>query len=135
MCFLARPSEDCVNYALRVLTYLVCAKDDNKLVLGGTEVKLVAACDSDWAGDNESRKSTRGHVVYVTDRGACICRAALQKIISLSSTEAEYISATWCAKAVLWVRMLLAELGHRQQGPTQVYIDNQSAIHLTRDDP
>ena len=78
---LARPSVDCVKYALRVLKYLVTTKD-RKLVLGGSEIKLVAACDSDWAGDSESRKSTHGHVLYVSDRGACICRAALQKIIS-----------------------------------------------------
>ena len=70
--------------------------------------------------------------MYVSDRGACICRAALQKIISLSSTEAEYIGATWCSKSVLWARVLLAELGHRQRGPTNIYIDNQSAMHLTR---
>ena len=36
------------------------------------------------------------------------------------------------SKSVLWARVLLAELGHRQRGPTNIYIDNQSAMHLTR---
>ena len=33
-------------------------------------------------------------------------------------------------KEVLWLRQLLEDLGFKQEGPTEVYVDNESAIAI-----
>jgi hypothetical protein len=42
--------------------------------------------------------------------------------------EAEYIAASSSVDEIIWIRKLLAELQCKQESPTVLYIDNQSAI-------
>ncbi|PHU20837.1 Cytochrome 82A3 [Capsicum chinense] len=55
----------------------------------------------------------------------------LQKCVTLSSTEAEYIAATEACKEMIWLKRLLQELGLDQMEYV-VYCDNQSAIDLSK---
>ena len=48
----------------------------------------------------------------------------------MSTTEAELVAGTEGAKEVVWLRNLLSEIGFTQDGPTVVYIDNQSTIKI-----
>ena len=56
-----------------------------------------------------------------------------QSVIALSTTEAEYISATNAAKEIYWIRALLAEIVCPLTTPTILYNDNQSSIALAKD--
>jgi hypothetical protein len=52
----------------------------------------------------------------------------------MSSTEAEYVALTPAIKQVLWLRMMLSELGipaDPNGNPTVVFCDNSSTIKLT----
>lgn len=51
--------------------------------------------------------------------------------MALSTIEAEYIAATEAVKEALWLKGLINELGI-QQDTVKVYCDNQSAIHLCK---
>ena len=53
-----------------------------------------------------------------------------QTTVSLSTAEAEYISAVHAAKTVAWLRTLLQELELIGNEPIDLHIDNQSAIAL-----
>lgn len=53
-----------------------------------------------------------------------------QTSVSLSTAEAEYISAVHAAKSIAWLRILLKELGLIENDPIDLRIDNQSAIAL-----
>jgi len=53
-----------------------------------------------------------------------------QTSISLSTAEAEYISAIHAAKSAVWLRTLLCELQLINEDPLDFWIDNQSAIAL-----
>ncbi|RVW85457.1 Retrovirus-related Pol polyprotein from transposon TNT 1-94 [Vitis vinifera] len=65
--------------------------------------------DADFAGDIDSRKSTTGFVF--TLGGTAISWASnLQKIVTLSTTEAEYVAATEAGKEMIWLRGFLDEL-------------------------
>ena len=55
-----------------------------------------------------------------------------QAIIALSTTEAEYISATSLACQAVWLRRLLLDIGQEQKGTTDIYYDNKSAIALIK---
>ena len=59
--------------------------------------------------------------------------AKRQEIISLSTTESEYIAATYAAKEALWLCSLFSQLFDTNLEPTTLFSDNQSAIALTKD--
>jgi len=54
-----------------------------------------------------------------------------QRIVALSTTEAEYIAAAECCKELSYVKSLLSELMNTEV-PTTLYVDNQSAIKLIK---
>ena len=58
-------------------------------------------------------------------------KASLQSVVALSTTEAEFMAITEATKEALWLQGLVGELGVKQEH-VSVFSDNQSAIHLTR---
>ena len=56
-----------------------------------------------------------------------------QEIVSLSTTESEYIAGTHASKEALWLHSLIQQLFNIKLSPTTLYSDNQSAIALTKD--
>ncbi|KAE8673805.1 hypothetical protein F3Y22_tig00111772pilonHSYRG00229 [Hibiscus syriacus] len=86
--------------------------------------------DSDYAGDLDNRRSTTGYVF--TLGGGPICwKSTVQSIVTLSTTEAEYMTVAEAVKEALWLTGLVKELGV-QQGGVQLLCDNQSPIHLAK---
>ena len=82
------------------------------------------------AGDVDGRKSiTR----YVYTLGGTIITwiSKLQKIVSFSTTEAEYVTITEASKEMIWLQSFLKELGYKQNKGV-LHCDSQSAIHLTK---
>ena len=64
--------------------------------------------------------------------GAISWSSKLQSILTLSTTEAEYISAIATGQEVLWLRNLFKEIGYEIKGASVLYLDNQSAIAVSR---
>ncbi len=93
------------------------------------EIKLAGYCDSDYAGDVDTRRSTTGYV-FMVNGGAVSWQSKLQPTVAVSTAEAEYMSAAAAVKEGLWLRKLMADLGR----PTaiKIFADNQSAIKLLR---
>ncbi|GAB2273823.1 hypothetical protein Dimus_039054 [Dionaea muscipula] len=87
--------------------------------------------DSDWGGDVDGRKSTTGFLFFF---GAAVFTwvSKLQPIVTLSSTEAEYVAVASCVQHGLWLRQLLKELYMEQAMSTVVNVDNQSAIAVAK---
>ena len=53
----------------------------------------------------------------------------MQKIVALSTTEAEYVAVTEANKEMVWLQSFLEELRKKQEDNV-LYCDSQSAIHL-----
>ncbi|KAJ6423528.1 hypothetical protein OIU84_024484 [Salix udensis] len=68
----------------------------------------------------------------MTDLGAVSWLSKKQPVVSLSTTEAEVIAAAGCACQAIWLRKILARLGHAQNSPTIVFCDNSSTIKLAK---
>lgn len=98
---------------------------------GGSMSELVGFSDADYAGDVDTRRSTTGFVFCLAD-GAVTWSSQRQKMVTLSTTEAEYVAACAAAKESVWLRKLLSDIGHPCTKETVLYVDNESAIQLVK---
>lgn len=55
-----------------------------------------------------------------------------QPILTLSTTEAEFVAAVMCACQALWIKRILNVLGHYDGGCIDVKCDNTSTIKLSK---
>lgn len=92
---------------------------------------LFGFTDSDYAGDQDDRKSTSGYV-FMLGTAAVSWSSKKQPVVTLSTTEAEFIAATACACQAIWLRRILEELQLKQVKATTIFCDNNSAIKLSR---
>jgi hypothetical protein len=72
------------------------------LCFGGSDIVLQGYVDSYMTGDKDSRRSTRRYVFTI---GGTIVSwiSKLQNVVSLSTTEAEYVAATEASKDMIWL--------------------------------
>jgi hypothetical protein len=72
------------------------------LCFGGSDTFLQGYVDSDMSGDKDNRRSTTGY--FFTIGGTTVSWISkLQKVVSLSTTEAEYVAATEASKEMNWL--------------------------------
>jgi hypothetical protein len=70
---------------------------------------LVSYCNSNWAGDAETRISVTGFIIYLL--GVPICwRSKGQKGVTLSSSEAEYVAISEAVKEIRFIYYLLESI-------------------------
>eukprot|EP00253_Pinus_taeda_P031476 PITA_31476 len=91
---------------------------------------LLRYVDSVFVGDLDKRRSTSRYV-FTLAGGAISWMSKLQNIVSLSTTEAEYIAASHACKEAVWLKGLFGEFG-RLQDNIKLFCDSQSAIHLAK---
>ncbi|PHT73122.1 hypothetical protein T459_23907 [Capsicum annuum] len=82
--------------AKRILRYLQETKDFRIFYEKGEKADLIGFTDCDYAEDQDSIKSTSGYV-FMLGTGAVSWSSKKQTIVTLSSTEAEFVAATACA--------------------------------------
>ena len=128
------------NKAQQKLMYraikFVEATKDYKLVLekpeaGETKWSMKAFCDSDFAGDTETRKSISGYIIYLKGIPV-VWKSKGQRSVSLSSTEAAYMAILEVMAEILFVKSVLEFLKVECKFPIQVQVDNVGAIYLAK---
>ena len=67
---------------------------------------LTAYCDSDWGGCQDTRRSTTG-IIIKRNKAPVYWTSKRQSLVTLSSTEAEYVAISSCGKEISWLRNLL----------------------------
>ena len=83
--------------------------------------------DSDWAGCQDTRRSTSGFTLMLN--GAAVSwKSKRQTVVALSSAEAEFVAASSLVQEVIYTRRLLEKLGFPQAEPTVIYEDNRTCI-------
>jgi hypothetical protein len=93
---------------------------------------LSAYCDADYRNCADSKRSVSAFVTFLFESSPISRRSSLQKLVTLSTTEAEYVALASAVQEVLYLRSLLEELRFKQTGATVIYEDNQSAIKIAR---
>jgi transposase InsO family protein len=94
-------------------------------------LSLTGFTDSDLAGDLDDRKSTTGVMFFLGDN-LISWFSRKQKVVALSSCEAEYIAAAAGACQGVWLEALRADLLCQELKKIKLKVDNQSAISLSK---
>src|SRR6266567_9151639 len=114
----------------QIFHYLKGTKD-LWLSYGEKARELTGYADTD--GNMAEDRHAISRYAFLLLSGAVSWSTKWQKIISLSTTESEYVAATYAAKEALWLRSLLSQIFDTTLEPTTLFSDNQSAIALTKD--
>ena len=129
-CFAVNPGPVHWEAVKHIYRYLASTRD---LWLSYRETKrtLVGYTDADGSMA-EDRRAITGYT-FLIDGGTVSWSSKRQEIVSLSTTESEYVAATHGMKEALWLRSLLSELFGPISEAMTLFSDNQAAITLTKD--
>ena len=90
---------------------------------------LILFCDSDYAGDPNTRRSVSGYILFV--KGVPVAwRSKAQRSVTLSSSEAEWISLSEAVKESIFILQLLEAMKIKVKLPVIVRVDNVGAIFM-----
>jgi hypothetical protein len=123
----SNPSESHLQTAYRVLRYL---KGTAHLGLTYTRDlphanRLIAFADADFAACADTRRSISSFITMMNG-GAVSWKSRQQKSVATSTSQAEFVSASWAADEVLWLRRTLLDLHAPQTQPTPLWEDNRA---------
>jgi transposase InsO family protein len=129
--FMEKPTTEHLTAVKRILRYVAGTLHYGCHYQRRKEARLVGYSDSDMAGDVDTRKSTTG-VGFFLGGNIITWQSQKQRVVALSSCEAEYIAAATAACQGVWLARLLAELKGEETSTFTLKIDNESAIALSR---
>ena len=132
------PSECAYKEMLRVIKYVMDTPYKGLRispmipeVLEEMEWVLLLYSDSDWANDKENRKSVGGYMIFLNNV-LISWRSKLQRVVSLSSAEAEFYALSEAVKEVPFILQLLKFLHIKVKMPVKVKVDNIGAIYMSQ---
>jgi len=133
---LMRPNQKVIDAAKRVIRYLMKTRDFK--ITWSTEESEIApdrvnrmwgAVDASFAADPITRRSHSGFLIF--NNGGCISwKSGLQKMVTLSSCESEFVGLCSAVVEIRYLRQLMEELGKPQPPGTILWEDNKACIIL-----
>lgn len=115
--------------AKRVLRYLRYTQLQT-ITYTAANKQLTMYSDSDFSQCPTTRRSATGYVASMGGGSVSWC-SRRQKVVALSTTEAEYMAASDASRHVSWVRSFLFDIHQQAVLPTTFCVDNTSAIANT----
>jgi hypothetical protein len=129
--YMEKPQQKHWDAGLRVLRYLYLTKELGLTYCGALPPyvlnKLFANVDATWASCKQSSLSRAGWLIKFNG-AAIIWGSRMIPTVCLSSAESETSAAVMCVKDILYLRLLLWELGYQQPGSTPIYEDSEATI-------
>lgn len=129
--YMEAPFDSHLQAVKRILRYLKGTVDQGIVYKRSGNKELTSYTDNDYAGDYDDRKSTYGYV-FVLASSAVGWSAKKQPVVTLSTTEAEFIAAANCACQTVWLRRVLEKIELPQSMTSLIYCDNSSTIKLSK---
>jgi hypothetical protein len=118
--------------ALRVLHFVYQTRNHGIAFINQSEksLKLRAYSDSDWSGCQLSGRSTTGFITLFS--GPISWKSCLQSTTALSTTEAEMMAISDCAREVIYLRQILGEVDTKAtEYPSVVFEDNRATREIS----
>jgi hypothetical protein len=114
----------------RIFRYLLGTRN-LELTYGGEERGLVGYIDADEALQDH-RRAISGYV-FMVDGGTVSWSSKKQELVTLSTTEADYVGVTHATKEAICLRRLIMDIFNTVDTPTTLFSDSKSTIALTHD--
>jgi len=131
--YASNPNRTHMDAVDRIFAYLKNDPGKGIVYSGKHGLHLTGFVDSDFAGCEDSRRSTTGWV-FTLAGGPVSWSSQRQKTVATSTMDAEYIAGAEAAKEAVWIRNFINDLRipgvHIDTVP--LYIDNNSALKLTK---
>jgi len=126
---MAAPNDLHMSALRHLIGYLVSTSDLPLTYCRAGNAQLVTYVDAGYPGDRDNRSSLSGATLQFAGAAlAALCKR--QKVVVLSSTEAEYMALAMAIRRLLVLLAILAFLGEPQAEPVRVLEDNQPAIRV-----
>jgi hypothetical protein len=131
--YLQNPSPTHLSAADRVISYLYGTKTLAIEYSGRIDSSNIFICSADaaFADDMLTRRSSDGYLFQLYG-GPIDWRAAKQKTVTTSSTEAELLSLSFAVKEVMWWKRLFASIQFDMEHPLSINCDNLQTIRLLK---
>ncbi|CAI7934012.1 unnamed protein product [Closterium sp. NIES-54] len=117
---------------VRVAKYLATTSGMGLVLGGGHSVVLTSHCDSSYAENAETHRSTQGYC-FSLGSGAVSWRSTRSSSVLTSTTEAEIYAGAMAAQELRWLTFLLTDLGERPSSAPTLFTDNKASILLCRE--
>jgi hypothetical protein len=131
--YASNPDQSHMDAVNRIFAYLNSDRGKGIRYSGKYGFDLKGFVDSDFAGCEDSRRSTTGWV-FTLAGGPISWNSQRQKTVATSTLDAEYVAGAEAAKEAIWIRNFINDL--RIPGiyvkSVPLYIDCNSALKLTR---
>ena len=124
--FMHNPSKDHLSIVIWILRYLKSSPGRGLMLRKYDYLNVKGHSDANWAGSSD-RKSTSGYFTFLGGN-LVTWRSKKQKVVALSSAEAEFRGISKAVYDLIWLRSLLTEIGYPPCVATNLYCDNRVAI-------
>ena len=127
--YLSNPGIDHWKAAKKVMRYLKRTRDYMLTYRRSDHFEVIGYSDSDFAGCQDSRRSTSGYI-YLLGGGAISWRSAKQTLIASSTMAAEFVACYEASNHGIWLRNFVTGLRIVDgiERPLKLYCDNKSAV-------
>ena len=92
-------------------------------------MELEAYSDVDWAGSIVNRRSTFGYFTFLGGN-LVTWRSKKQLLVARSRAKAEFKVMAQAIYELLWIKIIITDLGITLKEPMRLYCDNQAAINI-----
>ncbi|XP_073105207.1 secreted RxLR effector protein 161-like [Elaeis guineensis] len=120
-----------MNAVLRILRYLKSSLRKGLMFKKYNHLKIDGYTDANWAGSITDRKSTSGYFIFVGGN-LVTWRSKKQKVVALSSAEAEFRGMAKGFCELLWLKELLKEIDYSSDSAMNLFCDNKAAIEIAQ---
>ena len=127
--YLSNPGMDHWKAAKKVMCYLQRTKGHMLTYRRSDNMEIIGYSDSDFAGRQDSRKSTLGYV-FLLAGGAISWRSAKQSLVTSSTMAAEMVAVYEASNEGIWLRNFVTGLRILEgiERPLKLYCDNKAAV-------
>ena len=126
------PTLDDLAKLVQMGKYLYATKN-LPLRITASNMILVGAADASF-GVHVDKKSHTGLLLWLGNSNAPIMTSSKkQSLVTRSSAEAELVALDALVYEVIWIRLILEEMGFKQSDPTTLHQDNEAAKKLAED--
>jgi hypothetical protein len=134
--FASKPSAEHLKHLVGVVRFLACNPEQGLVYPSVVQqnatlhpLNITVHSDANWARNRVDGKSTTGVAVFVNEQLVDFA-SRKQKVVALSTMEAEYIAACEAVKMEYPIATLCSELGLPTTTASKLMVDNNAAIAL-----